>query len=190
MPRKLDATVIKSSVNSSAAHTISFLNPLKLSTKLCLSLTGKDSSHFHLLTRQSNTSVIVHEGKSIVIGLVFSPEEMHQHEVVFSISTDVNCTCDSCEEPDCAVQHQMCWEYPIIGQPLVHLTPARSAPKIKCRAKKPIGNIVLVVRLRKSSQASNARLVRNEGRSSISIFLIFLIISTEVCHVSIVEASS
>ena len=162
MPKISDATVMESNINSSAAHTISFRNPLKSSTRLCLYLKGKDLSNFKLLTRQSNKSVIVKEGETIDIALVFSPKELHKHEVVFSISTDVKCSCDSCAEPDCGVQHRLCWDYPIVGQPQVLLMPVGSAPKINCHAKKPIEK-VMAVHLRMTSKTSNARFIRSQG---------------------------
>ena len=94
--------------------------------------------------------------------MVFSPKEMYQHDVVFSLSTDVQCINDSFG-PDCEVVHQLCWEYPIVGRPKVQLAQRSSAPEISSYAKQQIERI-LVVHLRTSLEHSNAMVMRSQGK--------------------------
>ena len=161
IPSKLELLKMKSTLDSSASHTISFSNPLRSTANLQISLRGKDFDNFNIFARQSASLTVLQEGESIDIAVVFSPKKMHLHEALLSISTDMPCACDSCEI-NCKEVHKICWEYSIIGQPQVILVPFEKAPRLVAKAKS-VKERILITQMSNSSSIHNAKILKLQG---------------------------
>ena len=127
-------------LNSTIVHVINFMNPLELSAHLTVLLSGKDSESFFLLMKQSN-NISIQPGESMDIPVVFSPHKMHRHEICIKILAS---TQDENFGPNYKEDHEpnLCWEYPIHGQPMLKLSTFDNAPKFKCFAKEQLEQIM------------------------------------------------
>ncbi len=159
-PNEREPIIFKSVLNSSISHPLSFRNPLRYEASLFFSVKGKDSKSFAIFTRHSKIPFVLRTGKSIDLALVFSPKKMYQHTAVFSISTEIACTCTSCEE-NCNAKHELCWEYSLLGQPQVILTPFDKAPTLMAESKTMI-NTTIAVQLNACSDINNAVILKDK----------------------------
>jgi len=153
-------------LNSSTSHSLSFVNPLRTTASLQMTLKGKHSDNFTIFRRQSDSHTDLQYGKSIDLALVFAPTMMHFHEAEFIISTEMPCVCDSCEsEIECKETHQICWEYMITGQPQVILTPFERAPQLIATAK-TVGKHLIAVKLSNSTSVKNLKIMKKNYNQS------------------------
>ena len=133
----MDPITINAGLNSASVHTINFVNPLKFSVHLSILLTGNDSNKFFLLHKKSNHIYLRHGG-SVDIPIMFAPEKMYTHEATITVIAHTKLYSDTQEGKN------LHWEYPIHGQPELRLLQKSQAPRITCRAKQQLTQIVEV----------------------------------------------
>lgn len=144
----MDSTTVYTSVNSASVHIINFVNPLQVSVRISVVLQGKDSNFFFLLHKKLS-HIILKRGGSVDIPVMFAPEKMYKHEVTVIIIANT-----MCDEKDSDGQNLQ-WDYPIYGQPEIMLSSHGNAPKIVCRAKLQMEQMIsaiLVKSLRNSTE--------------------------------------
>lgn len=156
MPSLMDEIIVASSINSTAVHIITFVNPLHFSVCLSVLIAGDDSKHFLLLLQNCN-NIHVSPGKSIDIPIMFSPKNMCMRRVILTIVADsIECIQQELKE------QSLNWQYPICGQPVLRLCPIDNAPKIKCHAKECFEQLIELT-LVKSSQNTTRNYLKRQG---------------------------
>ncbi len=157
LPSIMDPITVNAGINSASVHIINFANPLQFSVHLSIVLSGSDSKRFFLLHKKSN-HIYLRQGGSVDIPIMFAPEKMYTHRATVTIITNTKLH----TETDTQEQQNLCWEYPVYGQPELRLLQKSNAPKITCRAKQQLKQIV-ELSLVKSLENSAERCFKKPG---------------------------
>ena len=159
LPSIMDVATVKASISSTTVHVITFVNPLQFSVYLHAFLNGIDSSSFYLLLKQPD-NIFLKRGGSVDIPIMFAPEKLCSHEVTVTISAkSANC------EGSGRIEHSLCWQYPIYGQPELKLCNDDIGPKIICYAKQREEQIIEVT-IVESLKNSKERCFKRLGNTS------------------------
>lgn len=145
MPSCMDSTTVYASMNSASVHIINFVNPLQFSVSVSVLLQGTDAKLFFLLHKSPN-QIVLQRGGSVDIPIMFAPEKMYRHEVTVVIiaNSKRGGTDTEKDDSDCHGKENLQWKYPIYGQPEVRLSSNEDAPKITCRAKLRVEQVIKV----------------------------------------------
>lgn len=161
----MDSTTVYASMNSASVHVINFVNPLRFPVHVSILLQGSDTNFFFLLHKKPS-DIFLPCGGSIDIPIMFAPEKMYRHKVTVVVITNSKVSDSNREDPDAQMKETLQWEYPIYGQPEIKLSSNDDAPKIVCRAKMQIDQVIKVT-LVKSVKNSSGVHFNKQGKLEI-----------------------